>query len=164
MTVELSGRLFTLKIGGDHGDNQVMNKSKALAATVLLVLFGAAQASARDVKIKGTYSAGKLGAICSNNGGHFFNTAGGGYGCTAGNGNGGTVTCSSKGKCQGWAPLLAGQTGKGASKPTQTKGGEGQTNLRHPVNIDTGVKPVVSSGNTTQGKGGGMNNGGSHHR
>jgi len=136
------------------------------ATTVVLIAFVvglATQVSARNVSIKGTYSAGKLGAICSNNNGHFFNTANGGYGCTAGSGNGGTVTCNGKGKCKGWVPLLQNPGGKGTTRPTKTKGGNGTGNVIHPVNVRAPNGPTEVKTPIATGRGGGMNQGNHRH-
>lgn len=123
----------------------------ALAAILTLV---AGSAYARDVKISGTHNVSDIEMHCIDNGGTFFNTTKGGYGC-AGSG-GGTVTCTSKGKCTGTVSRATGGNG--------SNGGKGV--VSHPVNIIAPNKPTSfgqnqpASNNAKMGAMGGTANGG----
>lgn len=120
-----------------------------------IFILAAGSALAKDVKISGTHSVSNIEMSCINNNGTFFNTTGGGYGCA---GQGGTVTCTSKGKCKGWTPLLANNGGKNAPNggkvlTTSTAGGD----LRRPI-LQSG--PALNAGRGVMQGGG---HGGGHH-
>lgn len=122
-----------------------------IAAILALV---AGSANARDVKISGTHGVSDIEIHCINNGGTFFNTTGGGYGC-AGSG-GGTVTCSNKGKCMGTVSRTTGGNGP--------NGGKGV--VSHPVEVIAANKPApfgqsqVNANNARMGSMGGRENSG----
>jgi len=99
-----------------------------------LVVFAAGEASARDVKISGTHSVSDIEMHCIDNGGTFFNGPSGGYGC-AGSG-GGTVTCTSKGKCTGTVSASSKPSGSGIAGVVKA----------HPVSVQTGTGPAPGDG------------------
>src|SRR6476660_371471 len=130
---------------------------------ISLAMLCAPPANARDVKISGTHSVENIEIACINNGGTFFNGPKGGYGC-AGSG-GGTVSCTNKGKCTGTVSRVAGKGGIGS----------GITGVVNALNRSNGSAKGTASPKTTHahanmeqtpsgGNGGGMHQGGGHHK
>jgi hypothetical protein len=134
----------------------------ASALLISLTMLCATQANARDVKISGTHNVENIEIACINNGGTFFNGPKGGYGC-AGSG-GGTVSCTSKGKCTGTVSRVVGKGGKGS-------GITGVVNALNRSNGSAKTAPTpktttahTNMGTPSAGNGGGMHQGGGHHK
>ena len=138
-------------------------RAATLTAIVSLAISGAS--SAKNVTISGKHGAGEIASKCGAVGGNFSLYGDGSYSCV--NDKKGTVvSCDAKQKCSGWVPLRGQQGGvRAPTSGTISSGTTGGNTVKHPVHVGSGLTPIIATNGSSNGyKGGGMNQGGGHHR
>jgi hypothetical protein len=140
-----------------------MRVMKAFIFVIAGMLIFAGPASARINKPEQISTKGARN-ICSGHNPH--STGGGDWGCGfCGPHNCTNVSCPKGGKCSVTIVDAKGKpkpirTGANGTKGTNSNGHP----VRRPINVVSGVKPILSSGSTPEGKAGGIQHGGGYRR